>query len=374
MTTKAIELTQQLLRFNTINPPGNEAPCAQFLGAMLETAGFRVSYHAFADQRTSVVASIGTGDKPMLGFTGHIDTVPLGSAPWSKDAFAGELDGDRLYGRGSSDMKSGIAAFITAALPHVKDLKRASGLTLVLTADEETGCGGAYHLAKMPQVMGRIGALIVGEPTANYPYVGHKGAFWLEAKTRGVTAHGSMPERGDTAVYQAARAVLELEKFAFESTPHALMGSPTLNVGTIRGGLNINSVPDEATIGIDIRTVPNVDHPALLKCLCQRLGPGVALSTLLDVASVFTEPSHPWMQQVYDIVEPVLGERPVARSATYFTDAAALNPALGNPPTVILGPGEPQLAHQTDEYCLASRIEQSIGIYSALIEAWGKQK
>ena len=135
MTTKAIELTQQLLRFNTINPPGNEAPCAQFLGAMLETAGFRVSYHAFADQRTSVVASIGTGDKPMLGFTGHIDTVPLGSAPWSKDAFAGELDGDRLYGRGSSDMKSGIAAFITAALPHVKDLKRTSGLTPEILVD-----------------------------------------------------------------------------------------------------------------------------------------------------------------------------------------------------------------------------------------------
>ncbi len=370
MKQDAVKLTQQLLRFNTVNPPGNEESCAKFVGSELEAAGFRVSYHAFAPQRTSIVATIGSGDKPMLGFTGHLDTVPLGNAPWSKDAFAGELDGDRLYGRGSSDMKSGIGAFITAALPHIADLKRSGGLTLILTADEETGCGGAYHLAKTPDVMGRIGALIVGEPTANYPYVGHKGAFWLQAKTRGVTAHGSMPERGDNAVYKAARAVSALEKFAFESSPHALMGSPTLNVGTIRGGLNINSVPDEATIGIDIRTVPNVDHPALLKCLCRHLGPGVELSTLLDVGSVYTEPSHPWMQQIYDIVEPVLGERPVARSATYFTDAAALNPALGNPPAVILGPGEPQLAHQTDEYCLASRIGQGVEIYSQLIEAW----
>jgi succinyl-diaminopimelate desuccinylase len=255
---------------------------------------------------------------------------------------------------------------------HLDTLKRSTGLTMILTADEETGCGGAYHLAKTPGLMGSIGALIVGEPTANYPYVGHKGAFWLQAKTRGVTAHGSMPERGDNALYKAARAVTELEKFAFESAPHALMGSPTLNVGTLHGGLNINSVPDEAVIGIDIRTVPNVDHPALLKCLCQRLGPSVELSTLLDVGSVYTDPAHPWMQQVYDIVEPLLGERPVARSATYFTDAAALNPALGHPPAVILGPGEPQLAHQTDEYCLASRIGQGVEIYSQLIESWSR--
>jgi succinyl-diaminopimelate desuccinylase len=370
----AVKLTQQLLRFNTINPPGNEEPCAQFLGRLLEDAGFSVAYHAFAEQRTSVIASIGRLDAPTLGFTGHLDTVPLGSAPWSRDSFAGDLDGDKLYGRGSSDMKSGIAAFIAAALPHISDLKRSAGLTLVLTAGEETGCEGAYHLAKTPASMGRIGALIIGEPTANYPYVGHKGAFWLQAKTRGLTAHGSMPERGDNAVYKVARAVIELEKFAFESAPHALMGSPTLNVGTIRGGLNINSVPDEAVIGIDIRTVPNVDHQALYKCLCQRLGPGVELSTLLDVGSVYTEPSHPWMQQVFDIVEPLLGARPQARSATYFTDAAALNPALGNPPSVILGPGEPQLAHQTDEYCLASRINQGVEIYSQLIAAWCRGK
>ena len=128
MKQDAVKLTQQLLRFNTVNPPGNEESCAKFVGSELEAAGFRVSYHAFAPQRTSIVATIGSGDKPMLGFTGHLDTVPLGNAPWSKDAFAGELDGDRLYGRGSSDMKSGIGAFITAALPHIADLKRSGAL------------------------------------------------------------------------------------------------------------------------------------------------------------------------------------------------------------------------------------------------------
>ncbi|HRE15214.1 MAG TPA: hypothetical protein PLD37_13550, partial [Usitatibacteraceae bacterium] len=92
-------LTRELLAFNTINPPGMERACARHLGAILEAAGFRTAYHEFAEGRTSLVATIG-GDpaKAPICFTGHIDTVPLGAKAWTKDAFAGETDGDRLYG------------------------------------------------------------------------------------------------------------------------------------------------------------------------------------------------------------------------------------------------------------------------------------
>ena len=104
-------LTRELLAFNTINPPGMERACARHLGAMLEAAGFRVAYHEFAEGRTSLIAQVGGGvAKPPICFTGHIDTVPLGAARWHRDAFAGETDGDRLYGRGSTDMKSGTVS------------------------------------------------------------------------------------------------------------------------------------------------------------------------------------------------------------------------------------------------------------------------
>src|SRR6185503_9123541 len=116
-------LTRELLAFNTINPPGMERACAQHLGRILEGAGFRCAYHEFADSRTSLIAQIGgNGAKPPICFTGHIDTVPLGAARWSRDAFAGEADGDKLYGRGSTDMKSGIGAIVAAAVemaPHL---------------------------------------------------------------------------------------------------------------------------------------------------------------------------------------------------------------------------------------------------------------
>jgi succinyl-diaminopimelate desuccinylase len=368
--TDAAALTQSLLRFETINPPGNEDACARMLGAALEGAGFRIRYHSFGPGRTNLLADIGgQSDRLPLCFTGHIDVVPLGSAPWSKDPFAGETDAGRMYGRGSSDMKAGVAAFVAAAIRMAQHLERTAGLTLVITAGEENGCEGAFHLHR-DGVLGRAGAVVVAEPTSNYPFVGHKGAFWLRAVTRGVTAHGSMPDKGDNAVYKAARAVTKLESFRFANPPHPLMGQATLNVGTFHGGLNINSVPDQAAVGIDIRTVPTVDHRELLAALTAQLGPEVELQTLIDLESVYTDPDEPWMQSVFEVMTPILGARPAARAATYFTDAAALTLAYRNPPTVILGPGEPHMAHQTDEYCVVDRIAQSVGAYEEIIRRW----
>ena len=270
--TDPVRLTQDLLHMNTINPPGNEEACARSLGALLEDAGFRTRYHSFGPGRLNLLAEIGSdAERLPLCFTGHVDVVPLGAAPWSKDPFAGETDAGRMFGRGSSDMKSGVAAFVAAAITMASHLERGPGLSLVITAGEENGCEGAFSLLR-DRALGRAGAVVVAEPTSNYPLVGHKGAFWLHATTRGVTAHGSMPEKGDNALFKAARALSKLEAFRFDNPPHSLMGQASLNVGTLHGGLNINSVPDLAVMGIDIRTVPTVDHMALLRDLAQQLG------------------------------------------------------------------------------------------------------
>ena len=367
----AVELTKQLVRMNTINPPGQEEQCARYLGALLEGAGFKVAYHELAPQRASLVATIGgVADKAPLCFTGHIDTVPLGAARWKMDPFAADTDAGKLYGRGTSDMKCGVAAFVAASLNIADKLVRSPGLELVITAGEETGCQGAFHLTDKSGALGRAGAVVVGEPTSNYPFVGHKGAFWLNARTRGVTAHGSMPEKGVNAVFKAARAVAVLEKFRFANPPHPLMGQATLNVGTLHGGLNINSVPDEAVIGIDMRTIPNIRHAELRAELERQLGAEVELETLLDIEAVYTAPEDPWVQDVFDVMQTFLGKRPDPRVATYFTDAAALNLAYGTPPTVILGPGEAQMAHQTDEYCEVDRVAQSVAAYEEIARRW----
>ena len=372
----ALELTRILLRLDTINPPGNEDQCTHYLAGLLGAAGYACRLVEFAPRRSTLVARIGgTADKAPICFTGHVDVVPLGSVPWTHPPFGADIVDGKLYGRGSSDMKSGVAAFTVAAIALADQVRNTAGVTLVITAGEETGCEGAFDLVKREDaadILGRAGALVVAEPTSNEPLVGHKGAFWIQASAAGVTAHGSMPERGDNAIYKIARAALALEDFDFGTEPHALMGQGTLNVGTARGGLNINSVPDAAEIGIDIRTVAGQDHRQIWGCLCHRLGNQIALKTLLDVASVYTPPDDPWMQSVTALCQRHFKHPLLPKTVSYFTDAAALREPMGNPPTVILGPGEPQMAHQTDEFCYVERIAQAEQLYRDLIVAWCK--
>lgn len=367
----SIELTQDLVRFNTINPPGAERACAAHLAGLLEAAGFAIELIPFGEGRAQILARLGgSSDKAPLGFTGHIDTVPLGARVWSMDPFAAEIVDDKLYGRGSSDMKSGVAAFVTACVALADRLANTPGVLLVITAGEETGCSGAEALVREHASLGKVGALVVAEPTGNRPLVGHKGALWLEAETQGVTAHGSMPEKGVNALYKAARAVRALQEFDFNVARHDVLGAATLNVGTMHGGLNINSVPDRAAIGIDIRTIPAQSHAQIREQLESYLGQEVVVRTLLDVKSIWTDPAHPWIREASQIACSVEGVDDKIEAAPYFTDASVLTPALGSPPTVIMGPGELALAHQTDEYCLVSRIERATEIYSQLIRKW----
>jgi succinyl-diaminopimelate desuccinylase len=371
MTVEPISLTQKLLSFNTINPPGDERECAHYLGSLLESAGFELRFYEFAERRTTLIARLpGSGDKLPLCFTGHLDTVPLGTNSWSKDPFAGERDGDQLYGRGSSDMKSGLAAITVMALRVANVRERKAGIQLIFTAGEETTCEGAAHIAGLAGVIGEAGALVAGEPTANAPWIAHKGCVRFMLKTKGVAAHASMPEKGINAIYKAAEVIKKLEKFDFDVPTDPLLGAPTLTVSTIAGGTAINVVPEQALIGIDIRTLPGQEEKDVRKKLEVALGPDVIIQRLNGAPSVATDPGHAWVQESFDVLEKIYGTRPVAGGATYFTDASVLTPALGNPPTLIMGPGEPEMAHKTDEFCYSSKILVATEAYFAIARRW----
>ncbi|MGH8688447.1 MAG: M20/M25/M40 family metallo-hydrolase, partial [Burkholderiales bacterium] len=187
---------------------------------------------------------------------------------------------------------------------------------------------------------------------------------------RGVSAHGSMPQLGENAIYKAARAASALESFDFGATPHPVMGGPTLNVGTFEGGSGVNLVPDAARIGVDVRTLPGMDHAALLAKLRERMGGDAELDVFSDLAAVWTEPDEAWVRRVFEIVRPMIGEAPQARTAPYMTDAANLLKVYRGAPTLVLGPGEAAMAHQTDEFCSMERIRQAQSIYESIIRDW----
>ena len=371
-TRDAVSLTRELLHFDTVNPPGQERDCAHMAGSLLKDWGFSVEYYEYEEGRTSVIARAGGKDgKPPLCMTGHLDVVPLGTRKWRKDPFKGETEGDKLYGRGSSDMKAGVAGMLVAAKTFAKKLNGTPGIVLVLTAAEEGGCVASRHLAELPKLMGNAGAIVVGEPTSNYPMVGHKGSIKFSATFKGISAHGSMPQLGVNAIYKAAKAIANLEKFDFGVQQHPVMGLPTMNVGTVEGGSGVNLVPDLAKIGVDIRTVPGTNHEELILKLRKILSDG-ELEVFADSQAVWTEPNEQWVQRVFAICKPILKESPVARAMPYMTDAANLRKVYNGAPTLVLGPGEAAMAHQTDEYCNMKRIRQSVEIYEAIIQDWCK--
>jgi len=366
-----VELTQRLVRMDTINPPGNEMQCARLLQELLDTAGFETSLIPLGTdaQRASLVARRGyaggaAGNRP-IAFTGHIDVVPLGTRRWTHPPFDAVVHDGRIHGRGTSDMKSGIAAFVCAAIAAPPEAE----LLLIITAGEETGCDGARVLAAGPH-LGSAGALVVCEPTDNVVYVGHKGALWLRTVMEGKTAHGSMPEQGDNAICKAVAAIDRITPFDFCCDRHAVLGGPTLNVGTFHGGININSVPDRAVFELDIRTVPSMDHATVRAALAAQMNERADIEVLVDLPAVWTDPQTPWVRRVMDVASRVTGRAAEIRTATYFSDASLLGPALGHVPAIILGPGEPSMAHQTDEWCSISNIERATRIYGEMILDW----
>jgi succinyl-diaminopimelate desuccinylase len=367
----AIALTRDLIGFSSVNPPGDEEACSHFLADVLRDAGFDVHLTSFGPRRFNLVANMaGRGAGKPVGFTGHLDTVPLGAAPWRFDPFAGQVEDGKLYGRGSSDMKAGIAAFVAACSQRAASVRESAGIQLLLTGGEETGCDGARALAQAtPHLARELSLLIVGEPTSNYPCIGHKGALWLRGVALGKTAHGSMPEQGDNAIYKAVQAIDTLRRLDIAANAHPLMGNATLNVGTFHAGLNINSVPDRAEFTVDIRTVPGMEHA----CLCSRLrklfdDDTIALSPIVDVPALSSDPDHPILAKVFSLCAAYHPDPLVQRSVPYFTDGSTLLPITGYPPVIILGPGEPHMAHQTDEYCVVAKIEAAQAIYSLILD------
>lgn len=333
MTLDAAEITRALIRFDTINPPGAERPALEWIAALLAPAGFRIAWQPMGEGRANLIACLPATQavRAPLVLSGHIDTVPLGNAPWSVPPHGAEVHDGRIWGRGASDMKSGVAACIAAALEMAAAPDRAADLRLILSAGEETGCDGVLALAADPALLGACGAMIVAEPTDNRPLLGHKGALWLHLHHCGVTAHGSMPERGRNAILGAMDSVAALRTLDFGVPAHPVMGPVTLNLGTLHAGLNINSVPDLATLGVDIRTTPELSNADARAAVTAAVG-DVAVETLTDMAAVFTPADDPWLARARARATDITGiDAGGPQVAHYFTDASVLKAAFGHP-------------------------------------------
>ena len=360
-TSTAAELLAELVRADTVG--AREGGLARRCAEILEEAGLEGRLVDFEEGREQYVARAG-GDAP-LTFTGHLDVVPVSRADWSVDPFAAEVDGDRMVGRGTSDMKSGVAALVEAVAEHAARPHTCRGVQVVLTSGEETGCTGALTLPREALAPG--GPLVVAEPTRNALVPGHKGAHWMHLTATGKAAHGSAPELGDNAAVKVARAAVAL---------HDHTGWPagvTANVGVVRGGVQTNVVPDAGELFLDVRTVPDAQGDQVREAVRRLVGDDVAVADHVVLPPVATPLDDPFVALVGEALTSVGLDGAPVDTARYFTDASALIPRLardGSTPTVVLGPGEPEQCHVADEWCSLARVDEAVAVYAALLDRW----
>jgi len=379
----AIAFLQSLVQINSVNPPGAERAVAEAIQKRLENSGLHMELELVTEDRANLLISL--HGKPSekavkdqgrtLVFSGHFDTVPVGGVDWTHPPFAGVRVGDRIYGRGTTDMKSGVAAMIVAMECLAKSgISLPGNLLFAGTVGEEVDCLGAKEVVKKGQI-DHASAIVVSEPTANQVIVAHKGALWLEVTMYGKTAHGSMPDHGINAIQAIHRFITELNGYHLEHETHAILGGSTLNIGMIRGGVSPNVVPDQCSVTLDIRTVPGQSHEGILQDIGQlakkageELSASYQVKILNDMSYVDTPADHSFIRTAMQVAG--MAEDAAPRGVNYYTDASIYQPNLNGIPVLIYGPGEPSMAHQPDEWVDVTKYLDSIRYYIALALAY----
>jgi acetylornithine deacetylase/succinyl-diaminopimelate desuccinylase family protein len=253
----------RLVAIDTQNPPGHEAPAAQYLRQLLATAGFEVGLQEYMPGRVNVIARFDNGAGPVFAFNTHMDVVPVGEG-WSSDPFVlTERDG-RLYGRGACDCKGPLAAMLEAMRMLAAERAAWSGTLLgVFVADEEIASEGAkFYAGGRP----KIDAAIVGEPTSNATFTAHKGSLRPVVRVHGVSAHSGTPHLGENAIYRAGELlvlVAEHHDKVVRHRSHPLVGAASLTVTRINGGHADNVLPGACDLLLDRRMVPGEDEEAV---------------------------------------------------------------------------------------------------------------
>jgi len=387
-----------LVRRPSVNPMGRdvsgpdylEGRVTDYLVQRFMAAGLPWARQPVSPGRDNVVARLGATvpDAPTILWDAHQDTVPVGGM--SIEPFTPIVRDGRLYGRGSCDVKGGMAAMLVAI-----DRLRTSGgprlanVVFTATVNEEFGFSGAKAITRLwatpaaelaatdhaaRDLLGSTPtAAVVAEPTQLDIVTQHKGAVRWRMRVHGVACHSAFPEQGENAIYPAGRAIGAIESLAREllaRNPDHPCGPPTLNLGTIRGGTGVNLVPDSVVMELDRRVVPGESPEAARNEVIERIAAACGTARIehdepfLESAGLPAMVDRSW----FDRLVAAAGRQGVASrqiAARYGTNASVF--AAAGVPSVVFGPGAIAQAHTADEWIELAQVDTAADILAAMV-------
>lgn len=386
-TETVIRDLQQLVRIDSQSPGPQEAEVIAWLAARLDRPGIRVQRQAVPGGGENLVFTVpGTGEAPRLVLSAHMDTVPVGDH-WTVDPLGGELRDGAIWGRGSCDMKAGLAVAI-AQLEATADGPAPPGdLVLAATVDEEGPSMRGVHALVEGGLVDARDQVVALEPTGLRLRIAQVGLRWLELVVHGRMSHAGRAHRdGIDANHLAALIVCELKQRVTElAGEHPLLGPPRTTCGVIAGGVATNVIPGSCRMELDVRVVPPAapeDATALVREIADGViarfpgsryelrGLGVGRPPVVaDPDSRIVQGLRAAWEHVHD------GERlPQSGEDGHeaYTDASMIAALTGSKTCTVWGPGLPKHAHVADEHVTVAQLETAVRVLERLVAQWGE--
>ena len=367
---KSIALLKEILAIPSVNGADNEGAVAEFIANYLKEKHIDAFVQQIDETHANIIAKLEGKSSETVVWNGHLDTVPYGSTEeWNTDPSIPVEKNGRIYARGASDMKSGLAAmvYLLGEIGESGEKPEQTILFLGTCDEEKSGLGAEKILEEIDLSSGSL--LLIGEPTGCKLGVAQKGCIWAQLNISGKTSHGAYPEEGYNAVEYGMKIVCRIKKWVTEYE-HRVLGTATAQVTMIQGGIAPNMTADFAEILLDIRTVPGIsaeDVEKKIKKICreevEETNGEVKFEVRIKNArrAIEIAEEERWLKEFKAYLKQNCAETEEI-GINYFTDASILTKKESEIPVLLFGPGEPRLAHKPNEFVELEKYEKYIEI------------